>query len=79
MHFFAIKRLTFFLRNKLCICIRNHILDKGLRLTAQDGTNHDLTKADFQKMIDSDGKEFKICLKLTQQVIDVKGQTCQRV
>jgi hypothetical protein len=54
-------------------------LDKGLRLTAQDGTNHDLTKADFQKMIDSDGKEFKICLKLTQQVIDVKGQTRQRV
>lgn len=44
-----------------------------------DGNNHDLTKADFQKMIDNDGQEFKVCMKLTQQVIDVSGQERQRV
>ena len=57
---------------------RNHILDKGLRLTV-NGNNHDLTKADFQKMINNDGPEFKVCMKLTQQVIDVSGQERQRV
>ena len=29
--------------------------------------------------IDSDGKEFKVCLKLTEQHINAKGQTRQRV
>ena len=54
-------------------------MDKGLRLRGEDGACHDLTKKTFQRMIHCDGREFKICLKLTQQVLDVDGQGRQRV
>ena len=61
---------------KLC---RNHILDKGLRIYDEDGNSHDLTKLDFQRMIERDGQEFKVCLKLTELLVNVQGQARQRV
>ena len=58
---------------------RNHILDKGLRVRSDDGAICDLKKSHFRTMIDSDGPEFKVCLKLSHELIDVRGQGRQRV
>ena len=55
------------------------MIDKGLRFYDDQGKTHDLKKSDFRRMIDSDGEEFKVCLKLTEQHINAKGQTRQQV
>ena len=55
------------------------MIDKGLRFYDDQGKTHDLKKSDFRRMIDSDGEEFKVCLKLTKQHINAKGQTRQQV
>ena len=59
--------------------LRDHILDKGVHIRSENGMSSELRKSDFQNMIDSDGDEFKVCLKLTNEVINVTGQARQRV
>ena len=47
--------------------LRDHILDKGVHIRSENGMSSELRKSDFQNMIDSDGDEFKVCLKLTNE------------
>ena len=50
-----------------------------MRLFEEKGEPYEPKNEHFQQMIDNDGKEFKLALKLTQQVIDVTGQEQNRV
>ena len=59
--------------------IRNHCLDKGFTLPAGEGNTVSLGRDDFDKLIHQDGKEVKICPKLTADHINVTGSARQRV
>ena len=59
--------------------LRNHCLDKGYSFPDGSGNNVTLGKEDFEKLLMQDGKELKICPKLTADHIYVKGSGRQRV
>jgi len=52
--------------------LRNHCLDKGYSFPDGSGNNVTLGKEDFEKLLMQDGKELKICPKLTADHIYVK-------
>ena len=54
---------------------RNHLLDQGF--TLEDGT--EVTRRDFEAILLKDCSELKVCHKLTQHHLDVKGSARQNV
>ena len=59
---------------------RNHCLDKGFKFKDQDDDFHELTKAHFKQLMDSDGAELKICPKLLPSIhLEAQGSQRQRV
>jgi len=55
--------------------LRNHSIDHGIVLPS--GVL--ISRFEIQKLVDFDGGELKICPKLTQSIIDVKGAERMRV
>lgn len=55
--------------------LRNHVLDQGV--TLEDGT--EVTRRDFETILVNDCSELKVCHKLTQHHLDVKGSARQNV
>ena len=49
--------------------LRNHCLDKGYSFPDGSGNNVTLGKEDFEKLLMQDGKELKMCPKLTADLI----------
>jgi hypothetical protein len=55
--------------------LRNHLLDQGFTI----GEGVEVTKKDLEEILLKDNSELKICHKITQQHLDVKGSARQQV
>ena len=58
---------------------RNHLLDDGFQVPSNDGTLVDLTKHDFEEILEKDSGEFKINFQLTPNHLNCKNNMRQRV
>ena len=58
---------------------RNHTLDHGMLIKYSDKPDISLSKEHFQQLISCDGTDFKLCHKITDSHLDVRGVERQRV